>query len=244
MQVTKNRKGYIAIARWVIAGVVAAMAMATSVCYGQSVEPVVPRLSVSKSIFFRDNPAARDQFVSQLPRRTTAAPQQPAQQQASSTGTWQLVSQAPASGLTNPRLLTDGTVIFLDYFTGAWYKLTPDIFGNYVSGTWCTNWSMVGTGDFNGDGKTDIVWRDTLGDTSIWLMNGAAVLSAGSLGNIPTIVSIVEIGDYNGDGMSDLLWRDNLGNTSIWFMNGTLVGSTGNVGNIPPSWTVQSVNAE
>jgi hypothetical protein len=46
------------------------------------------------------------------------------------------VSQAPASGLTNPRLLTDRTVVFLDYFTGAWYKLTPDIFGNYVSGSW------------------------------------------------------------------------------------------------------------
>jgi hypothetical protein len=103
---------------------------------------------------------------------------------------------------------------------------------------------IIGTGDFNGDGMSDIAWRDTAGDTSIWLMNGAAVLSAGSLGNIPTTWSIALVGDYNGDGLSDLLWRDNLGNTAIWFMNGTTVGSTATVGNIPTNWIVQSAGAE
>jgi hypothetical protein len=47
-------------------------------------------------------------------------------------------------------------------------------------------WSVVGTGDFNGDGMADIVWRDNLGNTAIWLMDGAGVLSAGGLGNVPT----------------------------------------------------------
>jgi hypothetical protein len=102
----------------------------------------------------------------------------------------------------------------------------------------------VGTGDFNGDGMADILWRDTSGNVSIWLMSGAAVLSAGGLGNVPTTWSIVQTGDYNGDGMSDLLWRDNAGNTSMWFMNGVAVSSIAGVGNIPTTWTVQSVNAE
>ena len=88
------------------------------------------------------------------------------------------------------------------------------------------------------------VWRDTAGDTSIWLMNGASVLSAGFLGNVPTTWLIALIGDYNGDGLSDLLWRDNLGNTSMWFMNGTMIASTAGLGNIPTIWTVQSANAE
>jgi FG-GAP-like repeat len=104
--------------------------------------------------------------------------------------------------------------------------------------------TVAGTGDFNGDSFADIVWRDTAGDTSIWLMNGAAVLSAGFLGNVPTTWSIALVGDYNGDGLSDLLWRDNSGNTVMWFMNGTTVASTGGVGNIPTTWAVQSVNAE
>ena len=106
---------------------------------------------------------------------------------------------------------------------------------------------MVGTGDFNGDGMSDIVWRDTSGNTSIWLMNGATVSSAGGLGNVPTTWSIAQTGDYNGDGKSDLLWRDTAGNTAIWFMNGASVSSTASIGNIPTGWapwTVQSVNAE
>ena len=49
-----------------------------------------------------------------------------------------------------------------------------------------TNWSMAQTGDFNGDGKSDLLWRDTAGDTSIWFMNGVAVASTGNVGNIPT----------------------------------------------------------
>ena len=36
--------------------------------------------------------------------------------------------------------------------------------------------------DFNGDGKADIFWRNTAtGHNQIWLMNGAALLTRGSL---------------------------------------------------------------
>ncbi|MBF0517168.1 MAG: FG-GAP repeat protein, partial [Nitrospirae bacterium] len=39
-----------------------------------------------------------------------------------------------------------------------------------------TNWEIVGTGDFNGDGITDIIWRHkTSGQNVIWLMNGIYV---------------------------------------------------------------------
>ena len=71
-----------------------------------------------------------------------------------------------------------------------------------------TSWSIVGTGDFNGDGKTDILWRDTDGDVAIWFMNGTQVVSSSDLGNVPTNWSIAETGDFNGDGKSDILWRD------------------------------------
>jgi FG-GAP repeat len=55
-------------------------------------------------------------------------------------------------------------------------------------------WSIVLTGDFNGDGKSDLLWRDTSGNVSMWQMNGAQVASAVGLGNIPTFWTIQSAG--------------------------------------------------
>jgi hypothetical protein len=52
-------------------------------------------------------------------------------------GTWQLsANPAPATLLNNPLLLTDGTIVVIQQATSNWYKLTPDAFGNYATGTW------------------------------------------------------------------------------------------------------------
>jgi hypothetical protein len=99
-------------------------------------------------------------------------------------------------------------------------------------------WSVAGTGDFNGDGMGDILWRDTSGDTAIWLMNGATVLSSAGIGNMPITWAVVGTGDFNGDGKADLLWRDGSGDTEIWFMNGTTVLSVASLGNILTAWSV------
>jgi hypothetical protein len=47
-----------------------------------------------------------------------------------------------------------------------------------------TDWSVVGTGDFNGDGKHDLLWRDSSGNTAIWLLNGLQVSSSAGIGNL------------------------------------------------------------
>jgi hypothetical protein len=36
-------------------------------------------------------------------------------------------------------------------------------------------WTIVGTGDFNGDGKTDILWQDSAGRVAVWFMDGTSV---------------------------------------------------------------------
>ena len=98
---------------------------------------------------------------------------------------------------------------------------------------------LTSTHDFNGDGKSDLVWRDDSGDVAFWLMNGAAVTSSGGTGGVPTTWSLVGQRDFDGDGKADLLWRDTAnGNTSIWFMNGTTVASSAGLGSIPINWTV------
>ena len=40
-----------------------------------------------------------------------------------------------------------------------------------------TVWSIVGSGDFNGDGMSDVLWRDTNGYVAVWEMNGTTVLN-------------------------------------------------------------------
>jgi serralysin len=49
-----------------------------------------------------------------------------------------------------------------------------------------TTRAVVATGDFNGDGMADILWRDNLGNTSMWFMNGTSIASTAGVGNIPT----------------------------------------------------------
>ena len=44
------------------------------------------------------------------------------------------------------------------------------------------NWQVAGTGDFDGDGKADILWRNlSTGENYIWLMNGLSTASQGSV---------------------------------------------------------------
>ena len=47
--------------------------------------------------------------------------------------------------------------------------------------------SVAATGDFDGDGKSDILWRDNGGNVAVWFMNGTQIASTAGVGNAPTI---------------------------------------------------------
>jgi hypothetical protein len=51
-------------------------------------------------------------------------------------------------------------------------------------------WTIVETGDFDGDGKSDILWQDTSGNVAMWFMNGAQVRQSAGVGNVPTVWSV------------------------------------------------------
>ncbi len=98
--------------------------------------------------------------------------------------------------------------------------------------------SPTATHDFNADGKSDILWRDTAGDVALWLMNGGTVSSSTIVSKVPTSWSIVGQRDFNGDGKSDLLWHDSSGNVAIWLMNGATVSSSTFIANVPTAWSI------
>jgi Ca2+-binding RTX toxin-like protein len=105
-----------------------------------------------------------------------------------------------------------------------------------------TDWTIQGTGDFNGDGKSgDIVWRHTNGTTVIWAMDGATKLFDLNLNFIPNEWSIKGIGDFNGDGKSDILWRHDNGTSVIWAMDGATKLFDLNLNFIPTTWKIQGL---
>jgi hypothetical protein len=95
----------------------------------------------------------------------------------------------------------------------------------YVASVPYPLWTIIGMGDFNGDGYADFLWRDSSGDLAIWEMMGTQVLNSNAtfVGTVTAPWSVIGNGDFNGDGMSDLLWTDGNGNYAIWEMNGTQV---------------------
>jgi hypothetical protein len=78
------------------------------------------------------------------------------------------------------------------------------------------------SGDFNGDGKQDILWRNTqTGGVDIWYMNGPTILSRDHVATVSLQWKIAGIGDFNGDGISDILWQNTVeGSFVIWLMHG------------------------
>ena len=97
---------------------------------------------------------------------------------------------------------------------------------------------MVGTGDFNDDGHSDILWQNTNGQVAIWELNGTNVIGGGNVGANPgPSWKAIGTGDFNDDGHSDILWQNTNGQVAIWELNGTNVIGGGNVGANPgTSW--------
>jgi hypothetical protein len=147
-----------------------------------------------------------------------------------------VVAQAASKAMQKRFLLASDApgLITLASNSNVLSSLMPTIPDTSLANTLCP----AKTHDFNGDGKSDLLWRDSSGNLAVWLMNQATVISSAALGNVPSTWSIVGQRDFNGDGMTDLLWRDTAGDTAIWFMNGTQVLSSAGIPSPDPSWSV------
>src|SRR4029077_823995 len=58
-------------------------------------------------------------------------------------GRWQKLTNEPTFQTDTALLLTDGTVMTHQYNSNNWWRLTPDINGSYLNGTWSQLASMT-----------------------------------------------------------------------------------------------------
>ncbi len=96
-------------------------------------------------------------------------------------------------------------------------------------GTSNTSWVPSALGDFNGDGRLDIMyWNKNTGHISIWFMGGAnGVVRQGGQEITPDGTSNTTwipfaTSDVDTSGTTDIaFWNNHTGHISMWFMGGT-----------------------
>jgi sRNA-binding regulator protein Hfq len=111
------------------------------------------------------------------------------------------------------------------------------------------NWEIIGVGNFNTstDTITDILWRNKqTGQVNVWLVNGTALLSKGTLGTVSDLNwGIINTGNFDSNSNTDLLWRNSqTGQVNVWLTNPADIGvsSKGTLGTVADkNWEIIGV---
>jgi len=110
-----------------------------------------------------------------------------------------------------------------------------------------SHWQIQGVGDFTGDCRPDVLWRNTVtGQTGAWVMNGTAVVGWLWMPTEPPTSDwqIQGVGDFTGDCEAEVLWCNTVtGQCGTWLMVESAVAGWVWLPTEPPSsgWRIQAV---
>lgn len=141
-------------------------------------------------------------------------------------------------GKTDLLMLNDTT-----HDVAVWEMNGTQVIANQTIGTInaAGGWHFASTGDFNGDGKTDLMFlNNTSNGVAIWQMNGPQVAADAQIGTVNAAAGwhFTDTGDFNGDGKTDLLFTNNTNNgVAVWQMDGTQVTANPQVGTMAAGFT-------
>jgi len=124
----------------------------------------------------------------------------------------------------------------LTFWTLQEYAATP-VGGGSNDDRWGTWWARIrskplASSDFNGDSRSDILWRNTSsGLNYLYVMNAEVIAGGGTINVVSgSDWQIVGTGDYDGNNTADILWRNGLtGENRIYFMDGNTIVSQGSI---------------
>jgi hypothetical protein len=141
----------------------------------------------------------------------------------------------PDSGLGTLTAFTKGE-------TAAFWFHASAMISARVCSMYGTGWSVKGTGNFDGIGSKDVIWRNVDGRLAIWLMSGSDRKLGAFLTNTASSDWKLEgTADFNGDNKDDLVFRHLDGRVQIWLMNGYTVTETKEIGTVPSNWHIRGV---
>ncbi|GGE94848.1 hypothetical protein GCM10011404_29930 [Sphingomonas prati] len=104
-----------------------------------------------------------------------------------------------------------------------------------------TDWKLIDTADFNGDAKSDLLWRNDNGTVATWNATaGGQIATGGYTASVGAEWTIAAVGDFGGDRKDDLLWRNADGSVSIWSgSSGDFAVNTYSHGSVNTDWRIQ-----
>lgn len=97
--------------------------------------------------------------------------------------------------------------------------------------------------DFNGDGTSDIAWRNqATGVNYLYQMSAGAIQSSQHINTISSVWQGIGSGDFNNDGKADLLWREpTSGLNYIYLMDGGNITASRKLSETNSAWKVAAI---
>jgi len=115
----------------------------------------------------------------------------------------------------------------IDGSISTWSAIPAGTVGSFAQATFNAavdrSWHAVDSLDFNGDGRSDILYQNSSGALAVWASTGSG-FDAGTYYRAEPVSAgwrIAATGDLDGDGRDDLLWQQAGGAISVWSSSGT-----------------------